>query len=57
MGNDFIPICKMGKKERKKYYSSKRNSWGVIDPCTKIVASKKKYNRNKIKRIDLCQNS
>ena len=57
MDKKFVSICKMSKKERRKYYSSKRNSWGVIDPCTKIVASKKKYNRNKIKRIDLRQYS
>lgn len=57
MDKKFVPVSKMSKKERKKYYSSKRNSWGMVDPCTKIVADKKKYNRNKLKRLGLLQYS
>lgn len=36
------------KKEKAKLYNSKRQFW-EINPVTRIVPSKKKYNRNKQK--------
>lgn len=53
MRNKFVPIEKMSKKAKREYYVSKRNSWGSVSPCTKIVKDKTKYDRNKCKHTDL----
>lgn len=47
----LIPLKKQSKKSRRKYYAKQRGSWNGIDPTTRIVKSKKEYDRNRIKRI------
>lgn len=46
----MTPINKQSKKEQRKYYSSKRGSWNGVSPITRIVKSKKVYDRNRVKR-------
>ena len=50
----MIPIKKQTKKQTKKnqkaYYDQKRGSWGNVDPVSKVIESKKKYERNRDKR-------
>ena len=46
-----IPLKKQSKKSRRKYYAAQRGTWNGVDPTTKIVKSKKEYDRNRIKRI------
>lgn len=41
----FISYEKLSKKEQKKINKVKRGTWGRINPSTKIVPDKKKYNR------------
>lgn len=41
----FIPYEKLSKKEQKQIDQMKRKEWGSINPVTKIVPDKKKYNR------------
>lgn len=46
-----IPLKKQSKKSRRRYYAAQRGTWNGVDPTTKIVKSKKEYDRNRIKRI------
>ena len=39
-------------KKQSKYYSSKRGSWNGVSPITRIVQSRRVYDRNRIKRED-----
>lgn len=50
MQTKMIPLSKQGKKQRKEYYSSRRGSWNALSPVTRIVRSKKAYDRNRIKQ-------
>lgn len=45
----FIPKEKLSKKKRKELDAQKRNSWGEIKPVTRLVESKKGYNRQREK--------
>ena len=47
----LIPLKKQSKKSRRKYYAKQRGTWNGVDPTTKIVKSKKEYDRNRIKQI------
>ena len=46
----YIPVDKMSKKERREYYSSKRGSWGDINPVTRKPDNPLAYNRKQMKR-------
>lgn len=47
--NKFIPKEKLSKKKRRELNTQKRNSWGEIKPVTRLVESKKVYNRQREK--------
>lgn len=51
----FIPREKLSKKKRRELDAQKRNSRGEIKPVTRLVESKKGYNRQreKVKTRDL----
>lgn len=53
---DFVPFEKLSKKKKKEINKSKRHSWGTIDPRTKIVKNKRKYNRKNKKDVDKSEN-
>lgn len=55
MNNQFVPIKKMSKKNKKEYYREKRGNLGNINPYTKVVDDKTKYKRNCFKSIDYSQ--
>ena len=46
----FIPFDKLSKKEQKKRNQAKRGDWKEINPITKVVPSKKIYNRKKVEK-------
>lgn len=48
----MVPLSKQSKKERRKYYSSKRGSWNGISPVTRVVQSRKIYDRKRMKSAD-----
>lgn len=48
----FTPIAKQSKREQHKYYTSKRGSWNGISPVTRVVQSKRIYDRSRMKRED-----
>ena len=41
----FISYSKMSKKKQKEINKRKRGNWGEVKPITKVVPSKKIYNR------------
>jgi hypothetical protein len=45
----FVPKKKMSKKSQKAENAKKRCSWAFC-PITRIVPSRKRYDRNRIKR-------
>lgn len=46
----FVPLEKRSKKERKAYYAKQRGSWNGVNPVTRVVPSKKIYDRKQAKR-------
>lgn len=52
MNNQFVPIQKMSQKIKNEYYRKKRGNWVNINPCTKVIDDKTKYDRNRFKSID-----
>jgi hypothetical protein len=51
----FVPLEKMSKKAKKKHFTESRNDWNGVNPTTKVVKSKKIYDRNKFKNEDLSE--
>lgn len=49
---NFTPIAKRSKSEQRKYYASQRGSWNGLSPVTRVVQSRRLYDRNRIKRED-----
>ena len=41
----FIPYDKMSKKAKKEYNAKQRNSWGLVNPSSRIEKSSKEYSR------------
>ena len=48
----MVPLSKQSKKERRKYYASKRGSWNGVSPVTRVVQSRKIYDRKRMKSTD-----
>lgn len=48
----MVPLSKQSKKERRKYYTSKRGSWNGVSPVTRVVQSRKIYDRKRMKSAD-----
>ena len=46
----MIPLAKQSKASRREYYRSLRGSWNGVSPVTRIVQSRRAYDRNRIKR-------
>ena len=44
-----IPYEKLSKKEKRKLDSSKRNTWGSLNPVTRKPENSRAYNRTKMK--------
>ena len=48
----MIPLSKQSKKKQREYHAKKRGSWNGLSPVTRIVKSRKTYDRNRIKQED-----
>jgi len=46
----FVEYEKLSKKNKRIVDRNKRGSWNGVNPATKVVQSKKLYNRGKEKR-------
>ena len=49
----LIPLEKKKKKEQKKFHARRRRDWNGLKPTTRIVTSKKVYDRKKLRKTDL----
>ncbi len=46
----LTPLKKQSKNAQHKYYAAKRGSWNGLSPVTRIVQSRKVYDRNRIRQ-------
>ena len=46
----FTPMAKRSKRAQREHYAAKRGSWNGLSPVTRVVQSKKTYDRNRVKR-------
>ena len=46
----YVTLDKMNKKQKREFYSMRRNTCGELSPVTRKVKNGKAYDRNKIKR-------
>lgn len=44
------PVKKQSKSKQREFYAAKRGSWNGVSPVTRIVPSRRVYDRNRIKR-------
>ena len=47
---DPTPMAKRSKRAQREHYAAKRGSWNGLSPITRVVQSKKAYDRNRVKR-------
>ena len=50
--NKTIPLDKRCKRDRRAYYSDRRNDWNGVVPVTRIIPGKKGYDRNRQRSAD-----
>lgn len=43
------PLKKQSKKNQRKFHAAKRGSWNGVSPITRVVQSKRIYDRNRTK--------
>ena len=48
----FVPYAKMSKKRRREADRAKRNTWGPLDPVTRVKKSGKIYDRKRARDRD-----
>lgn len=46
----MTPLKKQSKSKQREYYAAKRGSWNGVSPVTRIVPSRRAYDRNRTKR-------
>lgn len=47
---DSTPMAKRSKRAQREHYAAKRGSWNGLSPVTRVVQSKKTYDRNRVKQ-------
>ena len=48
--NHYVPLNKQTKKQQKAHHAAQRNTWGEVRPVTRIVESRKAYNRSEARK-------
>ena len=48
----IIPLNKQSKKAQRRYHAAKRGDWNGVMPVTRVIPSRKGYDRNRMKRED-----
>ena len=46
----LTPIKKQSKRERKAFYTAQRGDWNGLSPVTRVVESRRAYDRNRMKQ-------
>ena len=50
--NQPVPLDKRSKRARKAYHAAQRGSWYGLSPVTRVVPSRKGYDRKRAKQED-----
>ena len=45
MKKPMVALGKQSPRDRRAYYAARREGWGTLDPRTRVVRSKKVYDR------------
>ena len=48
----MIPLSKQSKKKQREFHARRRGSWNGLSPVTRIVRSRKVYDRSRVKQED-----
>jgi hypothetical protein len=51
----LVPLNKQSKKAQKKYHARNRRDWNGLKPTTRVVKSKKVYDRKKMQKPSIEQ--
>lgn len=43
----FVPLEKQSKKAQAEHHKKQRNTWGAMNPATRVVPNSKTYNRKR----------
>ena len=46
----MIPLNKQSKKAQRRYHAAKRGDWNGVTPVTRVIPSKKGYDRKRARR-------
>ena len=46
----LVPLKKQSKRSQRAYHAARRGSWNGVLPVTKVIPSKKGYDRNRARR-------
>lgn len=49
---NYIPMEKRSKRAQKEYHAAQRGSWNGVNPISRSVPDKKKYDRKKQKQAE-----
>lgn len=50
MVKGMTPLKKQSKNKQHEFYAAKRGSWNGVSPITRIVQSRRVYDRNRMKQ-------
>ena len=45
-----VPLHKQSKRAQRAYHAARRGSWYGLSPVTRVVPSRRNYDRNRMKR-------
>lgn len=48
----YIPLEKQSKRAQKAHHDRQRGSWNGVTPVTRVVPSRKAYDRNRVRQAD-----
>lgn len=52
-----VPLEKQQKRAQKEHDRTQRGDWGTVKPVLRVVESKKRYSRKRLKDADASQRS
>lgn len=48
----MVPLAKQSKRAQKEHDRAQRGDWGAVKPVLRVVESKKRYSRKRVKDAD-----
>ena len=48
----YVPLGKMNKRAQKEYYEKQRGTWDGLSPVSRVIPSKRGYDRNRVRTAD-----